>query len=132
MTYGYITLYAAAFPLGSAITLLFIYLEVRSDIFKIEKTARRPVSRKAHTIGTWEYALMVISYVSIFTNIWLAFFSSNQTDSLFPSLATKKNFSTENIVAMFSIEHFMLLFVLIFHLLRDTDPRWLVIFKQRS
>jgi len=84
MTYGYITLYAAAFPLGSAITSLFIYLEVRSDIFKLEKIARRPVSRKSHTIGTWEYALMGISYVSIFTNIWLAFFSSDQADTLFP------------------------------------------------
>ena len=29
MTYGYITLYAAAFPLSSAITVIFIYMELR-------------------------------------------------------------------------------------------------------
>lgn len=131
MTYGYITLYAAAFPIGSAITLFFIYLEVRSDIFKLEKNARRPVSKKVHTIGTWEYALMGISYVSIFTNISLAFLASDQVDYLMPWLAERKNFNKDSILAMFTIEHIMLLFVILFHLLKDTDPKWLRIFKER-
>ena len=42
MTYGYITMFAAAFPLGTAVTALFIYLELKSDVFKLERTLRRP------------------------------------------------------------------------------------------
>ena len=77
MTYGYITLYAAAFPLSSAITVIFIYMELRSDLFKIDKLARRMNSRKVHSIGVWESVLMAMSYFSIFTNIWLAFVASD-------------------------------------------------------
>jgi len=53
MTYGYITLFASAFPFSATITCVFIFIEIRSDIFKLEKTARRPFSRKTHDIGTW-------------------------------------------------------------------------------
>jgi len=56
MTYGYITLFAAAFPLGSTITCLFIYIEIRSDIFKLETCSKRPLAKKTHTIGTWIFA----------------------------------------------------------------------------
>ena len=61
MTYGYITLFAAAFPLGTTVTSIFIYLETKSDMFKFETTARRPLARKAHDIGTWEIALDILS-----------------------------------------------------------------------
>ena len=54
MTFGYITLFASAFPLGTTITAVFIYIETKSDMFKLERTGRRPFSRKAHDIGTWE------------------------------------------------------------------------------
>lgn len=34
--YGYVTLFAAAFPLGAAITYIFLFFERRSDTYKIE------------------------------------------------------------------------------------------------
>lgn len=61
MTYGYITLFAAAFPLGTTLTSIFIYLETKSDMFKFETTMRRPLARKAHDIGTWEIAMDILS-----------------------------------------------------------------------
>ena len=41
----YITLFASAFPLGAAVTLLFLYMEVRSDFFKLLHAYRRPQPR---------------------------------------------------------------------------------------
>jgi len=76
MTYGYITVFAAAFPLGSAIGAFFIYIEIRSDLFKLEKTSRRPFSRKTHDIGSWMIALNFLTYISIFTNIVMSCFAS--------------------------------------------------------
>lgn len=76
MTYCYITVFAAAFPFGSSITALYLYIEVRSDLLKLEKTAKRPHSRKAHNIGSWMFALNLFTYMSIFTNIVMCFFAS--------------------------------------------------------
>ena len=42
----YITLFASAFPLGSAVTLLFLYVEIRSDLFKLLHVYRRPIPRR--------------------------------------------------------------------------------------
>ena len=77
MTYGYICLYASAFPLGATIAVVFLFIEVRSDIFKFEKCLRRPVSCKTHDIGTWIFALNLLTYGSIFTNLILACFASD-------------------------------------------------------
>jgi hypothetical protein len=44
--FGYITLFASAFPLGAAVTFLFLYVEVRSDLFKLITAYRRPFPRR--------------------------------------------------------------------------------------
>lgn len=77
MTFGYITLFASAFPLGATITCLFIYIETRSDCYKIDTNMKRPFSRTCHDIGTWELALDLLTFGSIFTNIYLAFYASD-------------------------------------------------------
>lgn len=77
MTFGYITLFAAAFPLGTTITSLFIYIETKSDTYKMEALSRRPFSRKAHTIGVWELTLDLFTFSAVFTNIILACFASD-------------------------------------------------------
>lgn len=71
MTFGYITLFASAFPLASTIAFVFIYIESRSDLFKIEKTIRRPNSLKGNSIGSWESILEFMAWLSIFTNVTL-------------------------------------------------------------
>lgn len=77
MTFGYIVLFAAAYPLGATVTSFFIYIETKSDTFKMEKLARRPFSRKAHTIGVWELTLDLFTFSAVFTNIVLACFASD-------------------------------------------------------
>lgn len=77
MTFGYITLFASAFPFGTTLTSVFIYLETKSDMFKMERTSRRPLSKKAHDIGTWEIALDILTIMSVFTNIVLCCYASD-------------------------------------------------------
>jgi hypothetical protein len=77
MTYGYITMFAAAFPFGTTLTALFIVIEMKSDIFRLERNSRRPHVRQVHAIGTWETVLCGLSFVSVFTNIWLMSFASD-------------------------------------------------------
>lgn len=131
MTFGYITLFAAAFPIGTTITSIFIYLETKSDMFKMERTARRPFSKKAHNIGTWEIALDILTIMSVFTNIVLCCYASDQIDYVLPWLKGLKEDSSTNILTIFGIEHIMLLLVLFLRIALNNQPRWLRIFLQR-
>lgn len=77
MTFGYITMFAAAFPFGATLTSLFIYLESKNDMFALTRNSRRPFVRKTMNIGVWEHTLDFFTYTSIFTNIWLCCYASN-------------------------------------------------------
>ena len=131
MTFGYITLFASAFPLGTTITSLFIYLETKSDTFKFERTARRPFAKKAHDIGTWEIALDILTIMSVFTNIVLCCYASDQIDYVLPWLKGMKEDSSTNILTIFGIEHIMVFIVGFLRIVLDSDPRWLRIFRER-
>ena len=43
MTFGYITMFASAFVLGATCIFIFLLIESRSDIFKLDKTKKRPM-----------------------------------------------------------------------------------------
>jgi len=77
ITFGYITLFASAFPLAATISVVFIYFEARSDIFKLEKTLKRPHVIKTVSIGSWQLVLEVMAFMSIFTNIVLFAYASD-------------------------------------------------------
>ena len=131
MTYGYITLFASAFPLGTTITSMFIYLETKSDMFKFERTARRPLSRKAHNIGSWELALDLLTFGSVFTNIVLCCYASDQIDYVLPWLKNLREDSATSILTVFGIEHAMVCIVLIIRFTISGQPSWLRIFYER-
>lgn len=132
MTFGYITLFASAFPLGSFITCVFLYIEVRSDAYKIETNMKRPFSRTCHDIGTWELALDLLTFGSIFTNIYLAFYASDQMDLVFPWLKALKEDSATSLITMFSIEHLLILIVLTARWFYDSNPKWVDVFFARK
>lgn len=77
ITFGYITLFASAFPLASFISIIFIYFESRSDLFKLEKLMKRPIVKKMYDIGSWQYVLEFMAFISIFTNIILFTYASD-------------------------------------------------------
>ena len=132
MTFGYITMFAAAFPFGATLTSLFVYLESKNDMFTLTKCSRRPFVTKMMNIGVWEYTLDFFTYVSIFTNIWLCCYASNQIDPLLPWLKMEKKWSKHTLATMFGIEHVILFFVILLKIYMSADPEWLKIFKKRK
>lgn len=105
----YVTLFAAAFPLGPAVTLLFVYLELRSDLFKLLHAYKRPFPRRyiiilcvirklvilikliflyyrAKDIGVWFLVMQAMVFVSILTNCAIMGFSSEQMMQWLPWL----------------------------------------------
>lgn len=84
VTFGYITMFASVFPLGASIILIFILIEQRSDLFKIETTMKRPIPEKTHHIGSWTIILEIFCLLAVFSNIIVSCFASDQVDYLFP------------------------------------------------
>ena len=142
ITFGYITLFAckynllskfflAAFPLASFISIIFIYFESRSDLFKLEKLMKRPVVKKNFDIGSWLYVLEFMAFISIFTNIILFTYASDQIDHLLPFLAHYRNDSVYSVLTIFGLEHLLLALVVILRILLDTELSWVNIFFAR-
>uniref|UniRef100_A0A7S0ZFM9 Anoctamin transmembrane domain-containing protein n=1 Tax=Timspurckia oligopyrenoides TaxID=708627 RepID=A0A7S0ZFM9_9RHOD len=84
--FGYVALFAVAFPLAPLLVLFNNVVEVRVDAFKILKIFQRVNARAADEIGAWEHALQVISYVSVVTNLGMLVYTSNSLDFLFGDL----------------------------------------------
>ena len=89
--FGYITLFASAFPAASAIAFACNLVEFYSDLFKVSFLCRRARElRTAHGIGMWRHLLYVLMVASIFTNAVLFAFASDQMAMLLPSLFSEQ------------------------------------------
>jgi len=73
--YGYITLFAAAFPLAPLLAVLNNCVEMRSDTWKWMTSYNKPVPRGAVDIGAWYTILEVLGILSVVTNCLLIAYS---------------------------------------------------------
>ena len=87
VTFGYLTMFAGVFMLGAAIIALFILIETRSDVFRLENTLKRPIPGKTYHIGSWQLVIEIFCMLSIFSNIIICCFATDQIDYLLPWLA---------------------------------------------
>ena len=67
--YGYITLFAATFPLAPVLALINNIFEIRIDAYKYTTQLRRPVGDQARDIGIWHQILSFINYMAVFSNV---------------------------------------------------------------
>ena len=103
---GYITLFAAAFPLAAPLSLAANFVEIRTDGFKLAFNTRRPHAVRANNIGPWEKIVEAMVWMSVLTNVVLAGLASNQLRTLFPSFGDG---GRPSFFLMASIEHALLL-----------------------
>ena len=112
--FGYVTFFAAAFPLAAPIALLLNFFEVRSDAFKLLFVHRRTTPFRADDIGPWLGILRVFAFFSVVSNALLFTFTSNQMRLIFPDLfdpdGTVQLGDGRYVVAVaFGLEHALLL-----------------------
>ena len=67
--YGYVTLFAAAFPLAPLIAFLNNTFELRADAKKLFEQYRRPVALHYKSIEMWMTFMEYVGYVSVITNV---------------------------------------------------------------
>ena len=131
VTFGYITMFASAFTLGAACIFVFIMIEARSDIFRLEQTLKRPIPAKTHHIGSWSGLIQLFCFLSVFSNIIVSCYASDQMDHLLPWLSEYRDDEKTSVVTVFCLEHFMLVSTMALKLWLDKDPKWCEIFMAR-
>jgi len=78
--FGYVTLFAVAFPLTFLLAFINNAVETAVDSGKLLVMTRRPEPRGAGDIGTWQSILSIIASVSVITNVSVAVIYSDDID----------------------------------------------------
>jgi len=94
--FGYITLFAASFPLAPLLAVLNNMVEIRTDALKLLEAHSRPEYRGATGIGAWYTILELLGFASVITNCLLIGFSLNSVADVFggvPDIPSAKRIS---------------------------------------
>jgi len=78
--FGYICLFAPAFPLAPLLSFMSNFAEIRADGFKVLKQMRRAWPHGAEDIGTWATIFEALSILSVMSNAGLIFFTMDLFD----------------------------------------------------
>jgi Calcium-activated chloride channel len=77
--YGYITLFAAAFPIGPAIAMVVSVPEIRMKVYSFLYVYKRPNCDRCSGIGEWLNIIELMSLFGVFSNFTLLYFKHKQS-----------------------------------------------------
>jgi len=122
--YGYITLFAAAFPVAPLLALANNIIEIRTDAFKLCSAYTRPHYKGAQNIGTWYFILEFLGITAVITNCMIIGLSLR---SLYAALGDENNkyreFQVLGIVVI--LEHVVLFTKYMIAALVPDYPGWI-------
>ncbi|XP_065833339.1 anoctamin-10-like [Oscarella lobularis] len=119
--FGYVTLFAAALPAAAIVSILFLMIETRSDMWSLLHAHCRPRVRRACDIGVWYYVMFAMVALSMLTNSFIVFVSSDQMDYWLPR--SGDNFS-HDLIKAFSVEHVLVFLALLAHAYLPSQFAW--------
>ncbi|XP_044479470.1 anoctamin-like protein At1g73020 isoform X2 [Mangifera indica] len=115
LQFGMIMMFACAFPLAFAFTVVNNIMEIRTDALKLLSMLKRPVPRAATSIGAWINIFQFLIVMSICTNsallVWL--YDEEGKWKVEPGLA-----------GILIMEHILLLIKFGFSRLLPEEPAW--------
>lgn len=116
--FGYVTLFASAFPLAAFVAVGANYVESRTDLWKLTRLCRRPSPNRIESLGMWNTILRVMEWMSALTNCLIFAFASSQMRQWLPENYTTNEWgkstlvdstADETLLIMFAIEHALVL-----------------------
>ncbi|KAG7360657.1 calcium-activated chloride channel-domain containing protein [Nitzschia inconspicua] len=84
--FGYVTLFASAYPMASVAMCVSVWIEIRSGLFRFTKLYQKPLGERISSIGMWKDLLKSMVWFSCLTNCLLFGFTSDQMLQYLPSL----------------------------------------------
>ena len=95
---GYVTLFASAYPLASLVMFAAVWIEIRSDIYKLTYLCQKPAGERVSDIGMWKSLLQFMVWFSCLTNCLLFGFTSDQMMHYMPHFYIRDGEGTTHMV----------------------------------
>ena len=118
--FGYIALFASAFPIGALLALLNNLSYLRSNAVKMIKAIQRPKYIGAETIGSFYTILQILSYLAVISNVVIIALTSNQLESYVSGIDT-----AGKLRAILILEHGVLFFKIIISFTIPDTPSYI-------
>eukprot|EP00301_Raphidiophrys_heterophryoidea_P003585 c11613_g1_i1.p1 GENE.c11613_g1_i1~~c11613_g1_i1.p1 ORF type:complete len:786 (+),score=190.77 c11613_g1_i1:94-2451(+) len=130
--FGYVTLFAAAFPLASVSSWVNNVIELRTDGIKFLYGSRRPFHQSDNDIGSWMYILQSLSVIAVITNCFIVGFTSDYLRGTRSEDSTTHEIecsgyclsSWTRLIIVIVVEHSLLFFKVILNVVVDDTPAW--------
>ncbi|KAL3923734.1 MAG: hypothetical protein SGILL_001484 [Bacillariaceae sp.] len=84
--FGYVTLFASAYPMASVAMCASVWIEIRSGLFRFTRLYQKPLDERTSSIGMWKDLLRGMVWSSCLTNCLLFGFTSDQMLQYIPDL----------------------------------------------
>ena len=140
ITFGYVTLFASAYPFASMVMFFSLWVEIRSDCYKLCFLCQKPAGERVSGIGMWKKVLDFMVWFSCLTNCLLFGFTSDQMMHYMPNLYIRDDSGVTHlvhdkgwlaIVAIFGLERVLLYFGLAMHTMISSIPESLSVKLKR-
>jgi len=96
--FGFVTMFAAAFPLAAVLAFLNNVVEVRVDSNKLLRGLQKPVMELDSGIGMWEVVLQLIAVIAVATNTAMLTRTSSSVARVF-NISSEKELIFANVAA---------------------------------
>eukprot|EP01114_Cavostelium_apophysatum_P021290 TRINITY_DN738_c0_g1_i1.p1 TRINITY_DN738_c0_g1~~TRINITY_DN738_c0_g1_i1.p1 ORF type:complete len:782 (+),score=258.94 TRINITY_DN738_c0_g1_i1:32-2347(+) len=130
--FGYITMFAASFPIAPLLAVLNNVIEIRTDAFKLLDAHSRPEYRGATGIGAWYSILEGLGILAVITNCLLIGFSLNSVADIFgevPVIPTARRISQvpfHTFVVIVLLEHILIFIKFVIAFMIPDMPGWII------
>jgi len=123
MQFGYVTMFAAAFPLAPTLALANNIIELRTDALKMLTLTRRPPYECASSIGNWLDIMELVASLGIVTNVAILGFTSDGLKYFVPALQSAVHGDYIRLWLIVLIEHTLIMVkVIVQAMIDDVDP----------
>lgn len=139
--FGYVTLFASAYPMASLVMAGAVWVEIRSDMYKLTNLCQKPLAgERIYDIGVWKSILHFLVWFSCLTNCLLFGFTSHQMMHYMPHFYIQDSEGESHLVhdkgwlailIIFGLERVLIIVGLIMHAMIPVVPESLVIQLKR-
>ncbi|CAJ1942244.1 unnamed protein product [Cylindrotheca closterium] len=138
--FGYVTLFASAYPMASLVMSVALMIELRSDCYKLTYLCQKPKGEQVSSIGMWKRLLQFMVWFSCLTNCLLFGFTSDQMLHYMPDFYMRDEEGNTHIVQdkgwmailiIFALERVLIYIGLALTTLIPTIPEQLLIKLKR-
>jgi hypothetical protein len=132
--FGFITMFAVAFPLAPLFALVNNFLEGGVDLLKLRSGRRYGMQINRNRIGPWQHCFEFISFFSVITNIFLLCYCSKYMESYILShfKYSVENLGLSKVIIMVVIEHVILGFKYLLQKTIDVDAVQVAYYRDRA